>query len=567
MLDYNYLLEVMFSQNVDGCFFMVLDKPIYWNETVDREKVLDHIFDNQKITKINQAYLDQYGVSGDEMLGKTPRQIFKDNVEYGKSLWRKMLDNGKLHLEFEEKTSDGLDIVIEGTYIAFYDDEGRFEGHFGFEREITNRKKQEELIEYLAFHDEVTGLPNRRYFEKKFVELVYSDKHEKSALLFFDLDQFKFINDEFGHSCGDQVLKTVAERIKQVPRCNFVARMGGDEFVVLIHDIKDIDEALAIAREVLSLIKDPIKITGQMYTLTTSIGIACYPDDGTTFDQLLRSADAAMYKAKEKRGQIHVYDKSLQNKSVQSKLEKELRLALAKNEFELYYQPQLDYLTNNIIGYEALIRWNHPERGIVSPADFIPIAEETGLIIPIEEWVLDKACQDIKLLVRDNTSLTRIGVNISPQHFQADLVNHVVAALSKSNIPPHILDIEITEALAMHRSKQVLQQLKALKEMGVFISIDDFGTGYSSLKYLKDFPVDRIKIDQSFLQEITTKVENASIVKAILTLARNLNLFTIAEGVETQDQIKFLEQNGCYLMQGYYYSKPLPLNTLLEQKK
>ena len=438
-------------------------------------------------------------------------------------------------------------------------------------KDITSRKQMEEKIKYHAYYDSVTNIPNRVLFHDRLSQaLTYAEIHDSPlSVLFLDLDRFKKINDTFGHGFGDIVLKKVAHRLTAaIPKEATVSRQGGDEFIILLPSVKDRQEAIGCAEEVLHSFSSPFLIEEQEIAIKTSIGISIFPEHGVTADLLIKNADVAMYKAKEQTGnKYQVYSPEIEDRSLESiQLENDLYKALDQNEFVLYFQPKVDTASNTLTGAEALVRWKHPKLGLLAPKDFIPLAEETGLILSIGEWVLQQACQQMKNWHDQGYSSLGVSVNLSPQQFNQDqLICRIKEILEETGLPPHSLELELTENLIIHNTEKTLTTIHQLKKLGIKISIDDFGTGYSSLGYLKDFPVDTLKIDKSFIDDITTNPNNAAITNTIITLAKSLHLQVIAEGVETKDQLDFLTEHGCTLIQGYYFSQPIEASHFLKQ--
>ena len=435
-------------------------------------------------------------------------------------------------------------------------------------KDVTTRNQMEEKIRYHAYYDSVTNVPNRILFQDRLNQaLRYAKLSEKPlAILFLDLDRFKKINDTFGHSFGDNVLQEVAKRLqKATPKESTVSRQGGDEFIILLPTIDRKEEAVCCANTILKSFDEPFHISGQEVAIKTSIGISLFPENGSNTEVLIKHADVAMYKAKDLAGnQYQLFSPDIENRAVeQIQLENDLFKALQhENEFELYYQPKFDVRTDELIGMESLIRWNHPKLGTLTPDHFIPLAEETGLITLLGEWVIRQACRQMKKWYDAGHTSLIVSANLSPQQFnQQTLVPVVASILQETKLPPFHLELELTENLIIHNTDQTLTTISDLKELGIQISIDDFGTGYSSLGYLKDFPVDTLKIDKSFIDDITTNPNNAAITKTIITLADSLKLNVIAEGVEKGEQVAFLAEHGCHLIQGYYYSKPIQPST------
>lgn len=430
--------------------------------------------------------------------------------------------------------------------------------------DITERRRQEEKIAHLAHHDTLTGLANRRLFRNRFGRVLANlEKKQSVALLYLDLDRFKTVNDTLGHPVGDQLLVAVAERLRSCLReIDKVARLGGDEFAILLTENPDAEEAARVSRRIIHKIGLPFDIDGQNIVVGVSVGIAMAPFDGKDPDKLMKCADMALYRAKREGRNTFWFFESEMDAKVQARrtLELDLREAMEANAFELYYQPQLGTEHHTIEGFEALIRWHHDSRGFVSPADFIPIAEETGLITTIGRWVLMQACQDA--MAWPDSIL--VAVNISPIQFRADtLLADVGDALSASGLPPYRLELEITEGTLMQDTDTAIDTLEALRQMGIHISMDDFGTGYSSLSYIRKFNFDRIKIDQSFVHDVVTSSDSQAVVHAVCSLCSGLGIESIAEGVETDQQLMFLEKEGCSQVQGFYFGKPMPASEVL----
>lgn len=429
--------------------------------------------------------------------------------------------------------------------------------------EITDHKEKELKIQYQAYHDALTGLPNRTYFKERVQErLEYAKKQQKKlAILFLDLDHFKYINDTLGHIVGDEILRGVSQRLQQVKDTNpFIARMGGDEFTILIPEFQDINEVTNQAQRILDALQPPFIVEDQEFHLSGSIGIAYYPQDGRDMDTIVKNADLAMYKAKDAgKSTYKLYSPDMSNRSWEwLSIENYLRKAQEKEEFHLVYQPKKDLVTGKIVGMEALLRWENPHLGSIPPNLFIPIAEETGLILSIGEWVLRQACRQNKQWQDQGYPKLRVSVNLSVrQLLNRNLIAMIEKVLIETGLDPEWLELEITESVLMENISNSEHHLNALKEMGVQISIDDFGTGYSSLSYLRQMPIHSIKIDRTFIQEIDQKEDDEVITKAIIALAKQLKLKVVAEGVETQNQLELLEKEGCNEIQGYLLSHPL----------
>ncbi len=488
------------------------------------------------------------------------------------------LNQGKPYsLDLRIILPDGSPRFVHEEAEVTADETGRPIRMAGTTQDITERKAAESQIRLLAYYDGLTLLPNRLMFTEKLNQALENAQRQNRllAMLFLDLDRFKQINDTLGHSVGDRLLQGVAERLRKclrsgdtIARSNDsrgmsdnVARLGGDEFIVSLTDLTRVEDVQKVAYRLLESLKEPFAIEKHEVFVTTSIGISLFPYDGTDLETLLKNADAAMYHAKDAgRSNFQFYSKSM-NAAAEKRLtlENKLRRALERGEFMLHYQPLIDVETWRIVGSEALIRWKHPEIGLVSPAEFIPLAEETGLIVPIGEWVLRTACAQIRKWHDLGDRSLFMAVNISGRQFnQEALVATIEQVVHATGVDPKCLELEITESVLMHNAEETVQTLEVLKAMGPRISVDDFGTGYSSLSYLRRFPIHTLKIDRSFVNDVTTDPGDAAIVSAIIAMARGLSLEVIAEGVETPDQRTFLLQEGCRLMQGYLFGRPVP---------
>ncbi|HYC45317.1 MAG TPA: EAL domain-containing protein [Burkholderiales bacterium] len=418
-------------------------------------------------------------------------------------------------------------------------------------------------LKRLALHDPLTKLPNRLLLEDRIDQAIAQATRGKTkcAVLFVDLDRFKMINDSLGHYMGDELLREVASRLQTVVRGeDTLSRLGGDEFVLLLREVTSPDDATAVAGKILEALREPMRVHGQELYVTPSIGVSVFPLHGDTAQMLITRADAAMYNAKQAgRNNFQVFAVDMATFFPERlAFQNDLRRALDRREFELHYQPKVNVGDGATVGMEALLRWRHPKRGLISPQDFIPLAEETGLIVPLGQWVIEEACAQNKAWQDAGLPRLRVAVNISGVQFrQKDLLETIAKALAKTGLAPQCLEIEITESVVMQNASEAIVTLEKLSRMGVHVSIDDFGTGYSSLSYLKRFPIDKLKIDRSFIRDISSDMEDAAIVRATIGLAHNLRLRVVAEGVETADQLQFLQTLGCDEYQGFYKSKPL----------
>jgi diguanylate cyclase (GGDEF)-like protein len=430
--------------------------------------------------------------------------------------------------------------------------------------------KHSESIRTMSQHDILTGLPSREFFKDQLTEWTEktASRKKQAAVFFLDLDQFKYVNDTMGHSAGDLLLQTVSKRIAHVaPADVFLARLGGDEFALMASDITRTEEVEIIAKSLLEALQEPFTVDGRDIYITSSIGIALYPQDGTTTDTLMKNADTAMYWAKEQGRNNYQFYTMPTNGTAMERLTMEtmLRKALEKQELEVYFQPRIDAMTEAIVAVEALIRWKHPEKGFIAPPMFIPLAEETGLIVPLGEYVLKAACEQVRKWHDAGYPKLRVSVNLSPRQFrQNNLAETIGSILQETGLEPEYLELEITEGAAMQNINLSVLSLRILKDLGVSISIDDFGTGYSSLNYLKRLPIDAVKIDKSFITSVDTDADDAAIVSAIVALAHILGLKVTAEGVETKAQLDYMKQLNCDEIQGYLFGKAMPSETLEE---
>ncbi|MDH5229408.1 MAG: EAL domain-containing protein [Gammaproteobacteria bacterium] len=506
------------------------------------------------------------GYETDELLNKPLFEFFHpDDLKSKRRLFKNLLeDPSDQTICYRVRRKDGEHIWLE-TNITLIDSSHHHSSHevIAVSRDITERKETEERLLYLANYDSLTGLPNRALFRDRLRRAIARAQRNDShvALMFLDLDRFKNINDSLGHHAGDQLLRGVARRLKQYARKgDTIARLGGDEFTVILEGINNADDAAVVAKKILELMEPPFKVDGHEVAASTSIGITLYPDDAADMRTLLKNADTAMYRSKEKgRNHYQFYTADMNAKAYEYLLlENNLRHALDREEFRLYFQPQIDLHTQGIIGIEALLRWEHPEQGLLQPENFIPFAEETGLIIPIGEWVLRSACRHAVSWQKAGLPPVRVAVNLSMRQFrQKDFVQLIADALQETGLAPQYLELEITESFLAHNVEQATEILRDLHKLGVHLSIDDFGTGYSSLSYLKRFPLNTLKIDQSFVRDITTDPDGATIAEAIIALGQSLNLSVIAEGVEDHEQVFFLKGRGCDLAQGFFFSHPI----------
>ncbi|MEH7594541.1 EAL domain-containing protein, partial [Bacillus toyonensis] len=528
---------------------------------------------NGVFLNVNKAGSVLLGAPTNELLGETCFSIILDEDKHKLlTALEKVKQQKSASLQLSSQYKDGFIYFLYVTIVPIMID-GQISGSYIMVKDITAQKKQQEEIKYLAFHDTVTKIGNRAYFHKKLRKVIKNAQtiNSEFALLYLDLDRFKAINDTLGHSSGDYILEEVAQRFQScLPSHTYVSRIGGDEFTILIENYTDHDSLFQLCNELFESMKKPFVIHEQKLNVSLSIGIAIYPHSGIDASTLLKNANVAMYDAKEKElNSVSIYDDVIAKKIERRlRLEKDLPNALQNEELFLLYQPQVDSESNKIIGAEALIRWNHPELGVISPYEFIPIAEETLQIIPIGKWTLQQACEQMKRWHALGYSHLKIGVNLSAKEFeQEDFVKSISSTLATTGLPASSLDLELTERIAMMDERETLIKLRTLKNLGIHISIDDFGTGYSSLAYLPLYPIDTLKIPREFMTMSETCEDGMEIIKTIITLAHTLEMSVIAEGVETKEHVNFLQKNKCQFIQGYYYSKPIYSNAFTKLLK
>jgi diguanylate cyclase (GGDEF)-like protein/PAS domain S-box-containing protein len=521
---------------------------------------------DMRLVFCNQGYVEMYGLSPEMAAGCTLRDLIDHGVATGTFTGEPDEYIEKLLGELAKgKTSNDIIKTKDGRTFSIVNKPLSGGGWLATHEDITERQRTEERIVHMARHDALTDLPNRVLLRERLEhELKRVKRGEMLAVLCLDLDRFKSVNDTLGHPVGDELLKVVSDRLRGCTRePDTIARLGGDEFAIIMTAIQQATDAAALARRIRESIVKPFHLDGHQIVVDISIGISVAPLDATTPDQLLKNADMALYGAKgDGRGVYRFFEPEMDARmKARRDLEMDLRNALVNSEFELYYQPLVNLETNEITSFEALLRWHHPVRGTISPAEFIPIAEETGLIVPLGEWVLRTACLETAKWPKD----VKVAVNLSPAQLKArNVVEVVMSALEESGLPAKRLQLEITESVLMNNTFGTLATLHKLRELGVQIAMDDFGTGYSSLSYLRSFPFDKIKIDRSFIQDISSAAEPLAIVHAVAGLAKCLNMVSTAEGVETRQQMETLQNVGCTEMQGYFFSKAKPAAEIVE---
>ncbi|UVW30468.1 EAL domain-containing protein [Massilia sp. H6] len=540
-----------------------------------------------RFTFVNDRAYQLLGYSRDELLGKHYSVlVHEEDLERARYVFneRRVDERASRNVELRLKCRGGnsndrtfnttlMTISLNAIGMHVPDQEVKkleFFGTYGVARDITDRKRAEEVISYQAYHDILTDLPNRILFKDRLGLAVIQAKRKQTelAVMFIDLDRFKLVNDTLGHVKGDELLQQAATRLKECLRKgDTLARQGGDEFTIVLPELRDRDDARMVADKFLETLQCPFDLDGHEVHISASIGIAIYPTDGESIDELLRHADIAMYQVKAlgKNGHSFYHTSMLDVSHQKIALEQALRRALEQGELEMYYQPQIDALTGRIVGAEALMRWNHPTRGVLSAGEFLPFAEENGLMLPISDWMIGALCRDMLQWNSSGNDQVRLSLNLSPQYLdRGDFFEKMRSALVRYSIQPSQIEVEITENICIRNPQYAIEQLNKLCQLGVSVAIDDFGTGYSSLSYLHRFPIHTVKIDQSFVKEIHEEGGHYPVILAIISIARGLGLNLIAEGVETEEQARYLRSNGCMTMQGYLYYRPIPLGEFMK---
>ncbi|MEA0552252.1 EAL domain-containing protein [Lysinibacillus irui] len=527
----------------------------------------------KKIVMVNPAFEFVTGYTRDEVVGKTPAvlQSGVHELPFYLEMWEQIRQEGIWQGEIWNRRKTG-DVYPEWlTIVSVTNDEGKVTNYCGIFTDLSERKIVEHELEKRLLTDSLTDVSNRfAYIERmdNLLESTSAISHSvQHAVYFLDLDRFKQINDTLGHAVGDSILIEVANRLKKLLKNkDIIARYGGDEFVITLTNVKNVKEAAKFAEQIISSIEQPMMLNGQEVFISTSVGISVYPVDGKNTEELINCADRAMTYSKkhELNGYSFYFDELQTDAKRVLLLDSELRRAIENREFELYFQPKISVENEGIQGLEALVRWNSERLGFVSPAEFIPYAEDTGLIIPLSEVILEKACESV-IQMQQQGWKTPVAINISSIHFkQQNFLDSIQTILERYNMPANNFEIEVTERTVMNNANETVSKLVRLKQLGFKISIDDFGTGYSSLSYLVRFPLDCLKIDRSFIQHIGSLDEKQAVVDAIIQMSHRLKMKVVAEGVEQAQQVDILRKMNCDIIQGYYYSKPLPLNELIE---
>lgn len=546
----------------------------------DNERLLSSITDNifegiyrgspdEGLVYVNPALARMFGYTSPEAFLAAPaKQLYADSRR--RDELREMLESSGFYKnqEVEYVRCDGTRFVGVNNAVAVYDDDGRMAYFDGVISDITERKRAEARVHYLAHYDALTGLPNRSLYRDRLDQALGKARREggRLAVMFVDLDNFKDFNDSLGHDAGDELLREIGRRLQGCIRPqDTVSRQAGDEFVVLIPDLPDANAATAIAHKFLQVFRESVTVAGRELNVTGSIGIALYPENASSAEELIRNADAAMYSAKEQgRNNFQFFARDMTTGALEKlALEASLRRAVERDEFELHYQPQVEVNTGKVIGFEALIRWQHPERGLLLPGAFIPVAEQSSLIVDIGEWVLKAACRQLRAWLDEGEAVVPVSINLSAVQFgRGDIVGQVADTLDAYGLPPDLLEVELTESAIMRDPYVTSHTLRRLKEVGVKIAVDDFGVGYSSLSYLKRFNVDRLKIDRSFISDLHNNPDDEAITTAIIEMAHALNLEVVAEGVETEQQLEMIRLLGCELAQGFWFGRPMPVERI-----
>lgn len=521
---------------------------------------------NGRIEWVNDAFTRLSGYASADVLGKTPA-VLKSGVQSADTyanLWQTVKSGQVWRGELVERRKDSTLYTVDQTVAPITNEHGEITHFVAIHEDVTERKRAEERIRYLANYDTLTRLPNRVLFRDRLHQAVTHARRMQKALavMFVDLDRFSRINDTLGHAAGDELLSTMAERIQLVAEdADTVARIGGDEFAVIQSNLPNAEAAAVLAKKVVDAVGTTVDMDGHEIHLSANVGIAIFPQDGDDPDHLIKNADMAMYRAIRSETASYYFFSSEMNAEAKVRLgiEGDLRRAVERDELTLYYQPQISVATGRIVGVEALLRWQHPEQGMISPARFIPVAEDSGLILPIGDWVMSEAMRQCREWVDEGLPPITVAMNISAVQFRQDgIIERVKRLIDYHQVDPTSLEMELTESMLMQDARQSIELLTDLSDLGIQLAIDDFGTGYSSLSYLKQFPVDKLKVDQSFVRHITTDMNDAVIARATINLGHSLGLRVVAEGVEDLETFNYLRGEMCDVAQGYYFGRPMP---------
>ena len=550
-----------------------LDRETALNQTIIRSSPFAIYTRDREgiVTAWNPAAEKLFGWRAEQILGRpllsVPAGRQRETVELRERVLR---GESILDLEVQRQKADGTLFDLSTTLAPLKDASGAINGYLAIAADITARKTAERQVEFLAYRDVLTGLPNRLLLQDRYSQAAaHAERmHRHLALLFLDLDNFKTINDSLGHAVGDALLKEIAARLRECVReTDTISRQGGDEFLIVLSDLSGTEAIVPVLVKIRERLQAPFLIDGHELTTSASIGVALYPDDGREFEILHQKADTAMYRAKDAgRNHYRFFDEQMNVEAVEHlRIKNGLRRALERGEFELHYQPQIALGSGRVVGVEALLRWRHPEDGLIPPARFIPVAEDGGLIVPIGEWVLQEACRQAMAWRAQGLPPLVMAVNLSAVQFRrGELQPAVARILQRTGFEPRLLELELTESIMIHDAEAVLASVRQLKQLGIRLSIDDFGTGYSSLSYLKRFDVDKLKIDQGFVRDLARNPDDAAIVRAIIQMAAGLGLQTIAEGVEDAEALAMLRQYGCHEAQGFYFARPMAAQALAD---
>jgi diguanylate cyclase (GGDEF)-like protein/PAS domain S-box-containing protein len=525
---------------------------------------------NGKIERVNQAFTRLTGYAEEDVIGRSPSLLNSGHQgpEFYKDMWRSLVTDGHWQGEIWNRRKSGELYLEYLTITSIHDAEGNISHYAGIFSDITQRRQNEERLRYLATHDVLTGLPNRALFEERLERaIVHANQHKRQvAVMYLDLDRFKLVNDTLGHNAGDEVLKVVAARLREGLReRDTVARLGGDEFAFVVEEFNDVRDVGHLAKALLGSVGQPINLDGHDIFATPSIGISVYPDDGTEAGQLMALADQAMYGAKSNGRNAFQFFESKMTSSALAQLDLlgEVHRALEQNEYCLFYQPRYDLSDGRIVGVEALLRWRHPQRGLLSPDTFISVVEQSALIVPLSRWVLREACRQARDWLDAGLEFGRISVNVSARQCNTEgFLSDLTRILSETALPPDRLQLELLEGMSMNSREEMRSLLRELAARGISVTIDDFGTGYSSLAYLKDLPVHTLKIDRLFLTSSNPYSPDRAIIRAIVAMGRALELCVVMIGVETPDQLAFLQEAGCQQGQGNLLAKPLSVEQI-----